>query len=60
MVLNYIYAKLAISSNDNRRSVPYRRKAEYNNPNLLGFHSDPQAGRMLMLAEISNFWGKQA
>jgi hypothetical protein len=50
MVLNYVYAKLAVSSNDNRRSVPYRRKKEYNDPNLLGWHSDPQAGRMLMLA----------
>jgi hypothetical protein len=50
MVLNYVYAKVAVSSNDNRRSVPYRRRAENNSPNLLGFHSDPQAGRTLMLA----------
>lgn len=49
MVLNYVYAKVAVSSNDNRRSVPYRRRAEDNSPNLLGFHSDPQAGRTFML-----------
>jgi len=50
MVLNYVYAKLAASSNDNRRSVPFRRRAEANNPNLLGWQSDAQAGRMLILA----------
>ena len=50
MVLNYVYAKLAVSSNDNRRSVPFRRKKAYNDPNLLATHSDPQSGRLLMLA----------
>src|SRR5262245_35609361 len=42
MVLNYVSAKLADSANDNRRAVPYRRKKEYNDPNLLGVRDDPQ------------------
>ena len=50
MVMEYVSAKLAVSSNDLRRSVPYRRKALYNSPNLLTWQSDPQSGRMLALA----------
>jgi hypothetical protein len=49
MVLNYISAKLAVSSSDNRRVVPYRRKKEANKPELLGYQSDPQLGRLLVL-----------
>ncbi len=50
MVLDYISVKLAISSSENRRAVPYRRKASYNNVNLLGWQADPQSARMLVLA----------
>jgi hypothetical protein len=50
MVLDYISAKIAMSSNQNRRAAPYRRKASYNDPALLGWHADPQAGRSLALA----------
>jgi len=50
LVLEYISAKLAASSNDDRRAVPYRRKAGYNDPHLIGFHADPQSVRMLALA----------
>lgn len=50
MVLDYVSAKLAASSNDNRRAVPYRRKAEYNSSsNLMGYRADPQSERMLAL-----------
>jgi hypothetical protein len=49
MVLDYVSAKFAASSNNNRRSAPYRRKAEYNDPYLIGFHADPQSARMLAL-----------
>src|SRR5262249_34983 len=49
MVLDYVSAKVAASSNDSRRAVPYRRKAEYNDPFLIGFHADPQSARMLAL-----------
>jgi hypothetical protein len=50
MVLDYVSAKVAASSNDLRRAVPYRRKAEYNDPALIGFHADPQSARMMALA----------
>ena len=48
MVLNYVSAKLAASSNDNRRVVPYRRRKDANTPALLGPHADPQSARMLV------------
>lgn len=50
MVLEYLSAKLAVSSNDLRRVVPYRRKSEYNDPLLLAWHADPQSGRLAALA----------
>ena len=46
MVLDYLMAKVAVSSNDSRRSVTFRRKSDksdnYNDPNFL----DGSTGRM--------------
>jgi hypothetical protein len=42
MVLDYLMAKVAVSSNDSRRYVTYRRKVSYNDPNFLARHYDPQ------------------
>jgi hypothetical protein len=50
MALDYISAKIAMSSNQNRRAVPYRRLASANDPFLLGVSADPQATRSLALA----------
>src|SRR5439155_26045008 len=50
MVLDYVSAKLAASSNDNRRAVPYRRRKSSKNPHLLGYQADTQSARMLVLA----------
>ena len=50
MVLDYVSIKVATSSSDGRRAVPYRRKAEYNTSALIGFRADPQSARMLVLA----------
>lgn len=58
MVLDYVSVKNAVSSNDARRSVTYRRKAEYLSDNFLE-HPDPNMLRLLMLAgntELS--WSK--
>ncbi len=42
MVLDYLAAKYAVSSNDSRRSATYRRHAEgYNDPDFLGGRMDP-------------------
>ena len=52
MVLEYVSAKLAVSSNDLRRVVPYRRKKGYYDDaySLLAYHADPQSGRLMGLA----------
>jgi hypothetical protein len=51
MVLDYISAKITVSSNSARRAVPYRRKREYKAPEFIeGGHPDPQTPRLLMLA----------
>ncbi len=50
MVLDYVSAKVAASSSNSRRALPYRRKAEYNDPWLIGFHADAQSARMMALA----------
>jgi hypothetical protein len=43
MVLDYLMAKVAVSSNDSRRYVTFRRHAEgYSDPYFLGTRSDPQ------------------
>jgi hypothetical protein len=39
-----------MSSNQNRRVVPFRRRVEYNTPALLTYTADPQSGRSLGLA----------
>jgi hypothetical protein len=50
MVLDYLMAKVAVSSNDSRRSVTYRRKASYNTPHFLKDHYDPQTAYSMVLA----------
>jgi len=60
MVLDYISAKVAVSSDDGRRSAPFRRKAKYDvispdHPNahdLLGGDADAQGPRMMYLAGV--------
>src|SRR5712692_204879 len=60
-VLDYISAKVAVSSNDARRSTPFRRKKgkddpdpSYNCPELIGQHcSDPQTAFYMMLAGVT-------
>lgn len=64
MVLEYISAKVAVSSNDGRRSTPFRRK---NNTTEHPFHfcdeliqqecADPQTGFFGMLAGVTDMLG---
>jgi hypothetical protein len=64
-VLNYISAKVAVSSNDGRRSTPFRR---HNDPNgkppihlcdelVLQECTDPQAAYYMMLAGVTGILG---
>jgi hypothetical protein len=56
-VLDYISAKVAVSSNDARRSTPFRRKAEsdYNCPELIDQKChDPQTSFYMMLAGVTD------
>jgi hypothetical protein len=48
MVLDYLSAKVAVSTADARRLVPYRRKLSYNTPDLFERHSDPLKWRFLV------------
>jgi hypothetical protein len=50
MVLDYVMAKVAVSSNDSRRSVTYRRKVEYNSPHFLNDHYDKHTAFSMALA----------
>ncbi len=51
MVLDYVSAKLAVSSNNLRRSVPFRRQKERKDfTPLFENQSDPQTHRFLLLA----------
>src|SRR5262249_3201977 len=43
-------AKVAVSSNDSRRSVTYRRKVEYNSPHFLKDHYDKHTAFSMALA----------
>jgi hypothetical protein len=45
MVLDYVSAKVAVSTLDGRRNPPYRRMAEHRQNDTLGQHADPIAGR---------------
>lgn len=49
MVLDYVSAKYAVSSNDARRNPPYRRLTDYYHPDLFNQESDPLKDRMLAL-----------
>jgi hypothetical protein len=49
MVLDYISAKIAMSSNQARRAVPYRRRKDFNQSFLLTWAADTQAPRNLAL-----------
>ena len=53
MVLDYVSAKVAVSSNDARRVVPYRRRVSHNDPNLIGPAVDPQTPFFMMLAGVT-------
>ena len=50
MVLDYVAAKVAVSTNDLRRHVPYRRKRDYNDPALFGRESDPMKNAFMIYA----------
>lgn len=50
MVLDYVFAKAAISSNDSRRCAPYRRKATYDSADFVDEHYDPMNAFTMLLA----------
>jgi hypothetical protein len=56
MVLDYVTAKAAVSSDDARRASPYRRRADHDvgKPwhDMLGADGDPQMPRMMQLAGV--------
>ena len=55
MVLDYKAAKFAVSSNELRRSVPFRRRKEFkDSTGLLDNHSDPDTFRFLILTGLSD------
>jgi hypothetical protein len=56
MVLDYLSAKIAVSSNEGRRTVPYRRKKTYDSDNLFE-HPDPNMVRSVMLAGTTQLLG---
>jgi hypothetical protein len=49
LVLDYISAKYAASSNFLRRNAPYRRRISHYSTDLLDFHSDANNGRFTFL-----------
>jgi hypothetical protein len=57
MVLDYLMAKVAVSSNDSRRSVTYRRKASYNTPGFIDGHIDPQNAFSMAFAGTTDMVG---
>jgi hypothetical protein len=50
MLLDYVSAKVAVSSNDARRNVTYRRRASSYGTDMLSQKADPQVPRILELA----------
>jgi hypothetical protein len=61
MVLDYVFLKAAVSSDDLRRSVPFRRKASYWDKFFLGGpHPDPIVGFLLQLAGNHGLLGQFA
>jgi hypothetical protein len=53
MVLDYLSAKVAVSSNEVRRSVPYRRRVSHNAPGLMEGASDPQTPFFMMYTGLT-------
>jgi hypothetical protein len=53
MVLDYVSAKFAVSSNGLRRYAPFRRRKEHLTSELFSLNSDPQTYRFMMLAGIT-------
>jgi hypothetical protein len=49
LVLDFLSAKFAISSNTLRRSAPYRRRVSDYEDDLFGQHADPWSPRMAMM-----------
>jgi len=58
MVLDYISAKFAVSSNFLRRSAPFRRRASHYATNLLDQRSDAQTNRFLLLTGMTQILGE--
>ena len=53
MVLDYVSAKAAVSSDDARRAGPYRRRRDkFGERDLLGPDADPQGPRLMQLAGV--------
>jgi hypothetical protein len=61
MALDYVSAKVAVSSNDGRRSVPFRRRNEDDHrcgELVLQKCNDPQTAYYMMLAGVTDILGK--
>jgi hypothetical protein len=64
MVLDYLMAKVAVSSNDSRRSVTYRRRVDHDGPHFIPFSEnnyDPQNAFSMAFAgttDIANVTNK--
>jgi hypothetical protein len=59
MVLDYISAKFAVSSNGLRRAAPFRRRKEYKDSTpLFDGNSDPQAARFMVLTGLTQRLGE--
>jgi hypothetical protein len=56
-VLDYVFVKAAVSSDRLRRSVPYRRKADYYRETFFGEHTDPMVGFLAQLAGNTELLG---
>lgn len=48
LVLDYLSAKYAVSSNTMRRQAPYRRRVGHYDDDLFGFNADAMSARMLL------------
>lgn len=53
MILDYVSAKVAVSSNDSRRSVPFRRLIDHNDPHMFGAYLDPQTAFYIAYAGLT-------
>ncbi len=58
MVLDYLMAKVAVSSNDSRRSVTYRRHADDYSADFMSGNFDPQNAFSMLFAGTTDMVGK--